>query len=542
MTEFEQRAKRLLSIDKKKYLPYTIDHFDDDIPFQTAFKEFHDRINNVGILTTEYLELCAEEDYIYERQNNNDDDNEMFQTTFMAEQAHQKLVRNLYDKWSEELIATGESMKEIKEHIETFEEDNTVKTRKIRLTLGLHVFTEVTRLHYLINRPRIVMQDVEELEANALVNTKHPIWIEIYKSFDISEQYQKKEDKDKIVEETREQINLLWKCPINCYRQSELILIIMFLTQQLNDVKQDGIEEYRRIFHSVWLRTAEIMQQYHGPNVLNDPLMRVEDPEEKDVFIANRAFGVFNSYYVSEIMRRFFYYDLLSKRPLSGMLVHQPRKFVPSIKNWVQRIVNGMPEEAFSEMHFDSCTMSYKFVGDVEWYKYQNPQAIYSTNSSLMKLRPHLYRRYFSEEQVTKKCMLEAVNTSHVARMSMFKVMSNYIQTKIGTDEVQWYKGVVIHSDEIRLSAYNLRTNKAPLILQVFSSYWAYDQDSVYMTDDFYETIAVWFLLLKHRYDSLLHGHSFAAIINEALREPDNNEPLISKPGERAQLKKRLQL
>lgn len=543
MSQFDLRVKDLLTIRIKNFLPFTIDHFDEEVHHTTAFRKFNARINNLGTLTTEYLNLCADEDYLYEKQVDETGDNDLLRTTFMSSVEHQKQLRSLYEKWAEELIATGEEMTEIRENVTTYEEDNEVKTRKIRGTHGLHVFTEVTRLFYLINRPRLIFQEEDERERQTLANTRHPLWIEIYRSFDITTQYQAKEDKDKIVEDTREQIKKLWNCPVYRYRQTEVILIVLFLTQQLNDVKQECIEEYRSVFHAVWLRISVLIQEYHDDTVLNDPLMRVQDPDQpQGTFVANRNFNVFNSIYVSEVMRRFFYYDLLSKRPMQLPAAWNAKQFVPSIKLWIERIVNGLPDEAFVDMHFDMCSTSYKFVGDMTWFKFQSAQAVYSINSALLKLRPHLYRKYFSEEQITKKSVLESINTCHASRLTIFSVISSYIQIKMGTDEVQWYKGVVIHSDEIRMSHYNLSANRAPLILQVFSSYWAYDQKEVYMTDDFFETIAVWFLLLKNRYNSLLLGHDCSPIAEEALRNLDYNQLPIDNQQNRGRTKRDFRL
>lgn len=48
------------------------------------------------------------------------------------------------------------------------------------------------------------------------------------------------------------------------------------------------------------------------------------------------------------------------------------------------------------------------------------------------------------------------------------------------------------------------------------------------MTDDFFETLTVWFLLLRNRYNCYLHNHDLSSVLREALREPDPLQPVAS--------------
>lgn len=47
------------------------------------------------------------------------------------------------------------------------------------------------------------------------------------------------------------------------------------------------------------------------------------------------------------------------------------------------------------------------------------------------------------------------------------------------------------------------------------------------MTDDIYETIALWFFILRTRYDSRLHTHDLRVFVDDALgqQQPQQQQP-----------------
>jgi hypothetical protein len=93
-----------------------------------------------------------------------------------------------------------------------------------------------------------------------------------------------------------------------------------------------------------------------------------------------------------------------------------------------------------------------------------------------------------------------------------------------GATEVRWYQGVVIHSNDIYMSTYNLQNNMAPFLLQVLSTYWAYDEGTVWKCDEFYETLCVWFRLLRNRYAGQLFGYDLSKFVYDAIGSLENDE------------------
>lgn len=488
--------------------PFDIDYFDDSINFRTAYKKLFKAITRLGKYTTKLLRKCVDEDEEYERYKQKNDFMQRARTTFMSDPTFKSNVGKLFDVWMEYFVRYAETMREVQMYL--------IEGRKIRTTLGTHVFTELTRLNYLLQRPRLMVDLLEE-EMQSLDNTHHPSWISIVNSFDITTQYEEKEDKDLDVESRLVIFRGLWKKPVLYYTQIQAQMVVMFLTQQLNEVREDSIFEFKSMFEWLWIRISELLQEAHPGSILDDPHMRICIQQGKDLYLANRDFGIFVSFYMGEIARRMFYYNMLNKRMLA-LPGFSPAPIVPLCKLFMEHVIRFFAEEAFTDIYVESCNESYAFVGDDVWYKYRYPLEIHSRAACLAKLRPHLYRQFFSESRASRASVISSINTKHISRAFAYKALSQYIQIKLGgANEVKWYKGVIIHSSDIPMSTYNLRSNMAPFLLQVLSTYWAYDQGCVWRSDDFYESLSVWFYLLRKNYGSCLFEHDLRVFVNACI-------------------------
>jgi hypothetical protein len=496
-------------------LPIEIDHFDDTLHYTSAYKILFERITRLGQMTTEYINRTFEEDDAHAAQLKEDE--YASKRTFMSEPREREKIQKLFDTWLEYFIIHMEPMREIQIFV--------IDGKKVRTTLGIHVFTELTRLNLLLQRPRL-MVDLYEEEMQSLENTHHPSWIQIVESFDITSQYEEKEEKDAEVEHRLLVMKDLWKKPILSYTQVQVQMVILFLTQQLNEVRSDSILEFKAVFEWLWIRVAQLQVEPHDISVLDDPEMRITLKES--LFAANREFAAFVTFYMGEINRRFFYFNMLSKRKIVNTFPRlEEQKLV--CQKWIEHVIGFFAEEAFTDVYTDSCNESYSFAGDDVWFKYRWPLKVHSRAACLAELRPHLYRRFFSESRASRISVLNSIQTSHVARFFVFKAISQYIQIKMGgASDVKWYNGVVKHNDDIHMSTYNLRAGLAPFLLQVFSTYWAYQGGYVWRSDDFYETLVVWFNILREKYNSTLFDHDLTAFVDAAIgpkeRQRESNE------------------
>lgn len=541
------------------YMPYTLDLFDDSSNFRTKYKLYFEHVQALGTLTTAYLKRCAAEDEDFEKRLQQAEEREEAftdsSTTFVSASYEQERLKQVYNAWSEAFILCIESMREIRHYSlrkDAFGTDENGYARKLKNTLGMHVFFELTRLYGLIHRPSILEEQdniacipLEELSTEnyvmmlSLAQTKHALWISIVNTFDISTLYETKEDPDAEVEAALLKIKGMWKKPIMTFTQSEIIIIVFFMTQQLNDIptqpascfdgnglesKINVVEEFRRIFHAVWLRCGYLMQETHTQDVLDvqvDPPApgEVGDPEMRQqilpgVFSFHRNFATFCSFYLGELVRRFFYYDLLSKNVMRHNLATADVKALSqSACAWLTRVVDLFAEEAFEDMYNNTNPEGYHFVGDDGWFKYIWPQKIHSRGACITAFRPHLYKRFYSEAQLNKRAVLNSTKTSNVARLFVFRAIDEHIKIQVPT--VQWLNAVLVSCGGIEMSAFKLETNRAPVIIQVFSSYWAYDKGFVHVCDDVFEAVGVWFWLLATRYNSTLYDANLFDIVKD---------------------------
>lgn len=513
----------------QKSLPVDIDCFDTRAHHSTVFKSLFERIAYLGGTTTEYLKRCAQEDTAYDsdvsRALDAGEADAFFgitKVTFVGEEAHVKCLRKLFDAWFVFFLEHWEVMHDVNSWtIEDEFQAGTNKPLKIRTTIGTSVFTELTRLFYLLHRPQIVMEMAQEhVTLSAL---QHDLWISIERTFDISNQYQEKEDRDQTVESRLLLLRQMWERPIIEYSQSECVLLLFFLTQQINSLKQTCIDEFHMVAHALWFRLGHLVQKSWPDNVLDEPSFRVH-VAQVDAYLCNRDFMTFISFYMGEIMRRFYYFDLTSSKTglfSATLSADQIEALGAHVKLWVERFVGEMPDEAFRDMYTENCNEAYNYPGDDRWFKYKWPIKVHTRSECIRLLRPHLYRLYHSEDRTTKRMCLLQVQESHTSRTFVLKALNSYIHTKSGGTHIDWFGRSVIFSRQVAAAQYELMSNESPQLVQILSSFWAYDRKELFMTDNIFVTIGVWFLVLYHRYKGRFYGNPLDFFIQEAI--PKNN-------------------
>jgi hypothetical protein len=458
-------------------------------------------------------------------------------STFLSQRNVKRQLQAIYDEWCTHLITHMDEMREIRFYNlseEDFGLDADGNKRKFKGTNGVHVFFELTRVNYLVYYPNLLeemdnlsMYEEEELSTEhylmlySLKRTTHPSFVAIVDTFDISALYEEKEDPDEEVEEMRRDIQNLWAKPIMQYTQKQVQMVVLFLTQQLNDVPTKDpnvVEEYRKVFIVLWLRMAQFFMEFQPVEVLDDPEMRkgpfeTQDPEDVNTCAPNQNFLAFCFFYMAELLRRFFYYDMLVKNKMHPREIPPPEmcaQLRDRTKAWVKRLMESIAEDAFEDIYADNMPKGYAFVGDDNWFKF-SVQGVHSRGACIAQLRPHLHKRFFSQNQVTPHSVLSTTKESYVSRLFVLRAIDEHL--KIQLSRVRFLNASVVMNEGIEMSAYKLQTNLVPVLLQVFSSFWPYDQGRVYVCDDIYEAVGVWFWLVKKRYRSQLYDCDLSSIM-----------------------------
>lgn len=523
-------------------MPTDMDLFDDDVHYSTKFKTLFQRISNVGQWTTSMIKRCVEEEEVYDcalDELESDDSFHDERTTFVSSKMDD--IARVFDAWRTIFSQNMESMREIKSYLldpQEFGYDKDGRRKRIKNTLGSHIFYELTILKGLMSRPKMIDEENtimstpvagEAMNFDTLFSlsmTETQMWVGIAGSFEVT--YEEDEQPHEIVEETRARLKHMWTAPLYKFSQSEMVIAILFLTQQLNDVPPSGVGEFERVFNILWIRNAFLFQESHDATVLDDDAMRMELTDVADgapvLYRVNRNYITFCTFYFGEIMRRLYHIHALRDNemdivPIMGAGMSFER-IVANTREWVDGFVRKFPDEAFEDLYVQTCKLGYAYVGDDGWFKYKWPNKIRSRGACIAMLRPHLHKKFFSEQNVTPERVLTTVRTNYISRVFVLMAINEQLKVR---KHIAWFNGVVVTSDAIEMSSYKLRANKCPIILQVFSNFWTYDKGRVYKCDnDIYKAIAIWFVLLNTRYGNHLHGVDLTEFVRTILRQGDD--------------------
>jgi hypothetical protein len=535
------------------YLPPPVEHVLDGSPNPYSYNRMlMMRVKALGSFTTRCCQRALQDEVNMETilaadaEDEGQEGQDVAPSFLVLQPATAKAIQKLFDEWTRYYVVTTAAMREI--HDLKLPDGRAYKT-----TLGGHVFYELTRLHWLLAQPQLLLerentvrvphnmwQPAEYDFTFALSHTKADLWVSVNAppTAGAAAVTTKKpssggggeEDDTEPVHviaarEWRQRLNTLWTTPIMQYTMTQVRIMAAFLTQNINEVDARTMDEFRRVFRLLWLRCGTLANHGWDASVwsasLDDPEMRVVLPasEGPNSAGANRAWAVYCSFYLGEMVRRFYHYDVLVHRTLQVPAEAISAAAVERMKQWITKSVVGtFAEEAFEEIHQGVVTErdgAYDFPGDGAWFRYANPTSVATLGAIITSLRPHLYDRFFSEEQVDRNVLLASVSRSHLARLFLLHALDSYI--KITHARVEFVNGVVIDNGGIEQSAYALKTGMAPLLLQVFGRYWVYWKGCVHVSDDIWVTMTLWWWLLREHCGSKLYGIDLSTFVEEAV-------------------------
>jgi hypothetical protein len=510
----------------EQYLPFELNFFENPEHFTTQYKKFYQSLSSLARLLNQYLARVQAEDAEFEKQ-----EEEICYETFLSDKREKDFLSKLQGIWMEMYVANMEIMREIKHYaVKKIHADAEKKeeVKQFRSSLGMDVFIELSRLHGLLYR-NILLQELENLTCydmeslstenymslQSLKKTKHPCWVRIVDTFESDPT-----EEDEEVQTMRLKLKGLWEKPILELCQSDIMLLVLFLTQLLDEIvtTSNMIDEFRRIFDVVWIRIAVLLQEVHDGKVLDHEEMRMPLQNMPGYFTFNRNFLAFCSFYMGEIMRRFFHYDILSKNKLP--LPDCTPALAAAAGVWIAKVVDSLAEEAFEDMYNRTTPDAYAFVGDESYFKYMYVARTFTRGAAVTTIRPHLHKRFFSESQVNKRSVLNQINNNYISRLFAFTAIDEYIRLYL--TQVHWQSAVVVSNDSIEACALKQEMNLIPLIIQVISSFWVYDNGKVYVTDNFYECVGIWFWVLSKNYNSMLYDANMIEFVREIVPKENN--------------------
>lgn len=503
---------------EQQFLPFGLDFFESSEHFTTQYKKFYQSLRALSSLINKYLARVLAEDVEFEKQ-----EDEISFETFLSDKTEKEFLSKLYGAWMEMYVGNMEIMREIKHYAVKKKEE----VKQFRASLGMDVFIELSRLHGLLHRNALLQElenltcyELESLSTDgylsllSLKKTKHPCWVRIVETFEVDPT-----DVDEEVQAMKLKLKGLWEKPILELSQSDVMLLVLFLTQLLDEIATTSsmIEEFRRVFEVVWLRIAVLLQEVHDEKVLDNEEMRTPLQNMPGCFSFNRNFLAFCSFYMGEMMRRFFHFDILSKNKLP--LPECTPALAAAAAVWISKVVDSLAEEAFEDMYNKTTPDAYAFVGDEPFFRYMHVARTFTRGAAVTTIRPHLHKRFFSESQVNKRSVLNQIKNNYISRLFVLNAIDEYIRLQL--TQVHWLSAVVVTNDAIEACALKQEMGLIPLIIQVISSFWVYDNGKVYVTDDLYECIGIWFWVLSKKYNSMLYDADMSEFVREIVPAED---------------------
>jgi hypothetical protein len=222
------------------------------------------------------------------------------------------------------------------------------------------------------------------------------------------------------------------------------------------------------------------------------------------------SFGPWAMSFMAYLIRRQWYYDFFNV-PQFAIAGCENDLLRQKGKAFCQHIIQVLATSSIEKIYDAACERSFTFHGDSTCFKLQFPRETYSVSSCLDALRPHLKKQYYSQDRLTKELLLELADSGKnlVARTYIFLIVHEYIRLKVpGT---HWIN-CVIDSNLLEQTDYALRVSRFPLMIQLLGSYWPYTKKTFYKVDNIYAALALWFIILKRDYKSLLNDFSLEEI------------------------------
>jgi len=367
----------------------------------------------------------------------------------------------------------------------------------IRHTVASDFFVELSRTHFIVMHRQLLHESAMISRLDSIPDGKN---FKVLWALEHAEFFQSIEKK-----------------PVMSYKQSEIIDLLFQITERLDSVTITAVEELRHILLLVYTRNSVFFCQRMRPDVLDYPRGRTD--AGNGTFIPSREYMVFCSIYFHAIQRRLYMYDTCIKKKVPTIGKNAGDSATARFKHFVEHDIK-LGSENFEEEYKKSCEEAFVFPGDLEWFKYQNPDMPVQIGSILDCYRKDMAKRFYTNYRITQDVVLAAVqqptHSGHSSRLFIINIIDQYLRIHY---KIPWKDGVVIKNAGIESNEKKLFSKKsAPFLVQVCSRLWVYCNKIVYMTDDIYEAITFWMHLLKEHYGGKLFGVDLSEFIGRFLK------------------------
>lgn len=308
--------------------------------------------------------------------------------------------------------------------------------------------------------------------------------------------------------------------PVFRYTQSQVMDALLYITKELNNIPHTAYHELKKFVEILFTRCGVFFCDTCGPDVLDVVNMvstRRESGGEEVQLSPNYDFLMFCTIYFYAVSRRLFYFELVPKRfPPFNIITPQQ---ILHCKEWIEvDLCSNMGSDVFEKTYNEAVEASYQFSGDFEWFKYRNPDQQALTGPILDCFREEQSKEYYLQYRISKETALSQINMhshlGHTARLFVFTVIDQYFQNQY---DMSWRDLVVVDINNFTTKQDVIMRDYVPYMVQMFSRHTCYVKGELYVCDDFYENLTMWFYFLKTLYDSKLFSTPIDATVDRIL-------------------------
>jgi hypothetical protein len=321
----------------------------------------------------------------------------------------------------------------------------------------------------------------------------------------------------------------LWFRPVCQYTQRNVYDAVMLLCERIQDYPYH--QDIVTLIELLVARVGVLFLQPGKENLFDIPRYR-EQITEDGFYRANRAFMAWASAYFYELLQRVYYQRTIRLR-VESIQVLQTQ--ADALKTALLRFCEDMGPSTFMSMYRLCVEENYKFPGDDTFSRFLHPEGRMNLSDTLLELRSERQApRFFSEDTIDAKTILQNMLAAetHIARLCVWNVLDWYLNMEVG---IRFRDAVVIDQCGIQMSRTKLVDSSVPCIVTLFSRPIVHHNFTYYESDDVYQVVIKWLLLIRHQKDGFLFrtdiSRQIAALLGEQQQGNNVVAPNSSRQG-----------
>jgi hypothetical protein len=308
----------------------------------------------------------------------------------------------------------------------------------------------------------------------------------------------------------------LWYRPVCQYTQRNVYDAVMLLCERIQDYPFH--EDIVTLIELLTARVGVLFLQPGKAWLFDIPRYREELNDAGD-YRANRAFMAWTAAYFYELLQRVYYHRTLRVRwqPIAVLQTQ-----VDSLKTSLLRFCEAMGPATFMNMYRLCTEENYTFPGDEVFSRFLHPEGRVNLSDTLLELRSDRQApRFFSEDTIDAKTIIQnmlAADT-HISRLCVWNVLDWYLNMEVG---IKFRDAAVVDQCGIQMSRTKLVDSTIPCVVTLFSRPVAHHNFMYYESDDVYQVVVKWLLLIRQEKDGFLFRTDISRQIAILLGEQGN--------------------